>query len=164
MDILILICVGASEFAFDRLLKIVDQLCEEGIMNGNYIVAQIGVAKYIPQNYKYFEVISHSEFKEFEDKADYIISHAGTGCVIPALKKNKKVIVFPRDAKYGEHIDNHQYELAEIFSAAGFILSASNKKELIECINKINEFIPKKFQSNSKNFNQLIINFIEEMC
>ena len=57
--------------------------------------------------------------------------------------------------------------MKEIFSRYGIhtakYIILKNKKELIECIYKCNEFTPKKFVSNKKSFNELIINYIEKM-
>ncbi len=160
---MIVVSVGASEYSFDRLIKILDEICDEGIINGDEVVAQIGTSKYIPRNFKSFPLIGRDEFQEYIDKADIIITHAGTGCVVPPLKLGKKIIIFPRLAEYNEHLDNHQLELSNIFEKSGYVLCAKNKKELIECIYKCNEFTPKKFVSNKKSFNELIINYIEKM-
>lgn len=161
MDLLILVSVGASEFSFDRLLKILDELCEEEIIKSEDLIAQIGDSKYIPKNYKYFNLISREDYQEYVDKADYIITHAGTGCVVPALKQGKKVIVFPRLQKFGEHIDNHQLDLCNVFCSNGYTLCANNKNELIECIKELNDFEPKRFKSNKDKFNSLLIDYIE---
>lgn len=160
---MIVISVGASEYPFDRLIKIVDEICEEGIVNGNEIIAQIGNSNYKPKNFKSFPLIGRDEFQEYVDKAEIIITHAGTGCVVPPLKQGKKVIIFPRLAKYNEHLDDHQLELSNVFVKAGYVLCANNKEELINSIEKCSDFTPKKFESNKKNFNQLIINYIEKM-
>lgn len=160
---MILVCVGASEYKFDRLLKIIDELCDEKVIKGNEIIAQIGNTKYKPQNYSNFNLIGRKEFQMYVDQADLIITHAGTGCVVPSLKKGKKVIIFPRLEEYHEHLDNHQLDLCEAFSSAGYVLCAKNKKELEKCIKEYKEFKPKKFISNSEKFNNLIIEYIEKM-
>lgn len=160
---MIVVSVGASEYPFDRLIKIIDELCEEGIINGIEVIAQIGKANYEPKNYKSFSLIEREEFQKYVDKADIIITHAGTGCVIPPLKQGKKVIIFPRLKKYQEHLDDHQLELCDMFVNAGYGLCAQNKEELIDCLEKCKKFVPKKFISNKENFNRLIIDYIEEM-
>lgn len=157
----ILVSVGASEYGLDRLLKIIDELCDEHVLDGNNIIAQLGSAQYKPRNYKYFKLIGRDEYEKYMDNADLIISHAGTGSVIPPLKLGKKVIVFPRREKYGEHLDDHQLELANIFTDAGYTLCANDKEELKKCLNELNSFQPKAFKSNTKNMNKLIIDFIE---
>ena len=157
----ILVSVGASEFSFERLLRIIDELCEEGVLDGNHIIAQKGAASYTPEHYRSFDLIGRDEYQKYMEQADVIISHAGTGSVIPALKIGKKVIVFPRLAKYGEHVDNHQLELADVFTYAGYTLCATNKEELQACIRSLDGFTPPPFQSNTVNMNRLIIDFIE---
>lgn len=163
MDLLILVCVGASEYKFDRLLKIIDELCDENIIDSKEIIAQIGYTNYTPRNYKYFELIGRDQFQEFIDSADIVITHAGTGSVIPALKAMKKVIVFPRIERFKEHLDNHQLELSDVFTKQGYTLTANNKEELVSSILAIDKFKPKNFESNKEYINKLIIDFIDSL-
>lgn len=159
----ILISTGLSEYGFDRLLRIIDEFCDERLIDGSRIVAQGGSSKYIPRNYKVFSLIGRDEYQKYVDQADVIISHAGTGCVIPPLKLGKKVIVFPRREQYREHLDDHQLELAAAFAKAGYVLCANNKDELRYCIESVGEFIPRKFISNAANMNRLVIDFIDKI-
>lgn len=163
MDILILVCVGASEYKFDRLLKMIDELCDSKVIDGKKVVAQIGYTDYVPRNYKSFSLIGRDEFEKYLQDSTIVISHAGTGSVIPAIKLGKKVIVVPRLEEYGEHLDNHQLELRDIFTKEGYALSANNKEELSICIKNMETFSPKKFVSNNKIINQLLIEFIDKM-
>lgn len=158
---MILVCIGASEFDFSRLLQIIDNLCDKNIIKKEDIIAQIGTSNYIPKNYKYFDLIPRDEFQNYLDKCDFLISHAGTGSVVPAIKKGKKVIVFPRLSKYNEHIDDHQLELADTFTNAGYTLCAQTEEELINCIKSIHSFNPKIFISSNNKINKLIVDFIE---
>ena len=159
----ILICVGASEYGFERLLKIVDELCDEKKLDGKHIISQLGSSSYLPHNFKYFKLIGRNEYEKYVEQADVIISHAGTGSVIPPLKKGKKVIVFPRRECYGEHLDDHQLELANIFTQNGYTLCATNKAELQNCLSNIKNFVPRPFEPNTRNMNKLIIDFIENV-
>ena len=54
-------------------------------------------------------------------QADLVITHAGTGAIIGAVKQGKKVIAVPRLAKYGEHVDDHQLQIVEQFSQMNII-------------------------------------------
>ena len=157
MDLLIFITVGSSEeYKFPRLLRIVDELCDEGVIKGEEVIAQIGYTEYSPRNYKAFDMTSDEEFKELVAKADIVITHAGTGSVTSALKAHRKVIIFPRQYKYKEHLDNHQLELAALFTDKGYTLSAMDKEELKDRILHIEEFV-----SSNKKINKLVIDFIE---
>lgn len=160
---MILVCVGASEYSFERLLISIDELCDEGNIYGRDIIAQIGSSKYVPINYKSFSLIGRNDFQKYMESADIVITHAGTGSVIPSLKLGKKVIVFPRREEYGEHLDNHQLELANVLTSSGYTLCATNKKELKECILNIKNFTPKKFVSNKERMNELIIEYIDKL-
>lgn len=101
---MIFVCVGSREYQFNRLLREIDLLIDEGKITEE-VFAQIGQSDYIPQNYSFKRFLSPDEFKKYQQEANIIISHAGTGALIGALKLGKKVIAVPRLAKYGEHMD-----------------------------------------------------------
>ena len=160
---MILVCVGASEYKLDRLLEIVDRLCEKSIINGDNVIAQIGFTDYKPKHYKAFDLIGREEFQKYVEQADLVIAHAGTGCVLPPLKLGKKVIVFPRMEKYNEHVDDHQIELCDAFTSAGYTMKAESEEELIKCIKNIDRFKPKRFVSNSKRISQYLMDYIDNI-
>lgn len=147
--------------SFIRLFRILDELCEEGVLNGKDIVAQTGYDNYHSNYYQTFDYIGDDEFKTLISESDVVITHAGTGTVTSALKAHKKVILFPRLAAYDEHYDDHQLELCDLFAGGGFALCAQNKDELKECILHIDSFNPKEFISNKDNFNQLILDCLQ---
>lgn len=159
---MILISVGASNFQFDRLFQLMDEICDEKIVDGSKVVAQTGLISYQIRNYKHFEFAAYDEMDSLQNKADIIISHAGTGTVIGSLKKRKKVIVFPRLAKYKEHESDHQLDLALSFESKKYILCATNKEELINSLQSIEDFNPEPFISNTSNFLRLIECLIEK--
>lgn len=159
---MIFVCVGTSDDPFDRLLEIIDELCEKKIIKDR-VVAQIGRTSYKPRNYEFFKMTEAQKFQEYLEKADYIISHAGIGCVLSAIKMEKKVIIFPRMKKYHEHVDDHQMEMMKAFVEKGYILGATDKKQLKQAVEKIGEFEPVKFVSNNATINNLVIDYIESL-
>ncbi len=161
VDLLILVCVGGAEYKFERLLKAIDELCDIDVLKGNEIVAQIGYNDYEPRNYHSFKLCGRDEFQGYIDEAKFIITHAGTGSIVPALKQGNKIIVFPRREEYQEHLDNHQLEISELFTQQGYIMCANNSEELKEAILKVNEFKAEKFISNQNLFNQFLVDIIE---
>lgn len=56
------------------------------------------------------------------ERADIVISHAGTGSILSVLRAGKRPIVVPRRAVHGEHVDGHQDDLADYVAARGFAL------------------------------------------
>lgn len=133
---MIFVTVGSQKFQFNRLLKKVDELIESGAIKDE-VFAQIGVSDYKPKNYKYVDFTTREEFAENLDKCDLLITHAGTGVIVTALKKGKKVIAVPRLAKYGEHVDDHQIQLVKQFDDLGLIeplLDIDNIEKAIKAV------------------------------
>lgn len=159
----VLVTIGSMvEKKFTRLFNIIDELCEDGELDGTQVTAQVGFDNYQSTSFQCFDMIADEEFKSLISESDLIIAHAGTGTVISSIKLGKKVIIFPRMAEYDEHYDDHQLELAELFSKQGYVLVAKNKDELKECIRKLDEFTPVPFVSNNEKMNKLVIDFIEK--
>ena len=77
------------------------------------------------------------------DACDLVITHGGTGAIIGAVKRGKKVVAVPRLAKYGEHVDDHQIQLVEAFSKMG----------IIEACLEVNDINDALVQVRSKEFN-----------
>lgn len=117
---MIFVCLGTQTYQFDRLTKKLDNIIGEGLIKEE-VIAQIGYGEYVPQNYYYERYMSKEKFSEYQDKADLIIAHGGTGALISASKKCKNIIAVPRLSKYGEHIDDHQLQIVKILSEKGYI-------------------------------------------
>ena len=117
---MIFICTGSRQFQFNRLLEKVDELVERGYITEE-VFAQTAHSNYIPKSYSYKDFLSAEEFSEYQKKADLIISHAGTGALIGALKLGKQVIAVPRLHKYGEHSDDHQLEISNLLANEGYL-------------------------------------------
>ena len=144
---MIFVTVGAQKFQFNRLLIEIDKLIENKSIKEK-VFAQIGVSEYIPKNYEYTDFTTQDEFSEKIDEANLIITHGGTGVIVNALKKGKKVIAIPRLSKYGEHVDDHQIQLIKEFEEMNFIepvyeidelsnaIYVSNTDKIIEDIEK----------------------------
>lgn len=111
---MIFITLGSQKFQFNRLLKAVDKLVANGTITDN-VVAQIGYSDYKPQNFGYENFFDREMFAKIMDEAETVITHGGTGAIVGAVKKGKKVIAVPRLSKYGEHVDDHQLQLIEQF-------------------------------------------------
>ena len=159
---MIFVTVGSQKFQFNRLLKEIDELIENKVINEE-VFAQIGVSDYKPQNYKYKEFVTQDEFNKYLDKARLIITHAGTGVIVNAIKKGKKVIGIPRLSKFGEHVDDHQIQLLNEFANMNLIETCIDEKELKEKIQQIDNKEFKKYDSNNENFIKDIKEYIRKI-
>lgn len=159
---MIFITVGSQKFQFNRLLKAVDCLIEKKIVTDE-VFAQSGYSDYEPQNYKYKSFLDREEFAEWETKADVVITHGGTGAIIGAVKKSKKVIAVPRLAKYGEHVDDHQLQLIEQFKNQNLICGLTDCSELEEALEFVNRHEFDTYESNTEKYLENIESFLLKM-
>lgn len=81
--------------------------------------------------------------------------------MVTCLKNRKKVSVFPRMAQYDEHYDDHQLELAELFSRENHVLTALDLPQLLQCISQLDDFHPAPFLPGESAISRLVIDFIE---
>lgn len=158
---MIFLTVGSQKFQFNRLLKEIDKLIAEKNITEE-VFAQIGYSDYLPKNYKYKSFLDRNEFTNIMSKCDKVITHGGTGAIIGAVKKGKKVIAIPRLSKYGEHIDDHQLQIIMEFKKMGFIEGINNMKELKGVLKNIDSFFIKKYCSNTENIVKSIERYIED--
>ncbi|WP_231121277.1 glycosyltransferase [Motilibacter peucedani] len=55
-------------------------------------------------------------------EADVVVAHAGTGSSLGALQNGKLPVLVPRRAAFGEHVDDHQQQIADMLSGRGLAL------------------------------------------
>lgn len=154
---MIFVTLGSQKFQFNRLLIELDKLVEEKKIS-NDIFAQIGYSDYKPKNYEFKEFLDREQFSEFMDKCDTVITHGGTGAIVGAVKREKKVIAVPRLAKFGEHVDDHQLQIIDQFTDMNFIVGVKETNEIYEALEQLKTIEFKKYISNTEN----IIKSIEE--
>jgi len=65
--------------------------------------------------------------------ADVVVSHAGAGSVMEALRMRKRLIVVVND----ELMDNHQLELADAVERAGFAVKCASPAELLDGLRRV---------------------------
>lgn len=126
----IFVTVGFENFPFDRLLKIIDRGVGRGIIKDELKI-QIGTSSYIPQFCASQRFFPFEEIVERIRKADIVICHAGVGTTLLTLQSGKIPILFPRMAKYGEHIDDHQVDFARKMQDLKKVLVAYDEAELL---------------------------------
>ena len=144
---MILVTLGTQKQSFNRLLDMI----EKSNINDKIIV-QAGYTKYKSKKMKILDFVNYQEMDKLIKQADLIITHGGTGSIVTAIKQGKKVIACPRLKKYGEHVDDHQKQIVDIFSEVGYILKLDENDNLDELVQKIQtkKMIP--FKSNTTNF------------
>lgn len=157
----IFITLGSQKFQFNRLLKAVDELCEKGTVDAADVFAQIGYSDYLPKNFSYKKFLNRDEFSAEMSKAEIVITHGGTGAIIGAVKKGKKVIAVPRRAKYGEHVDDHQLQLVGQFEELQLICECDDTEKIGDALETVKKNTYKEYVSNTQRIISSIDKFIE---
>jgi len=125
---MILVLCGTQPHSFSRMLDQVEKL----LAFDKEIVIQKGHNTYVSDKINSFDFVPKEELQQLYDRADVILTHAGAGSLIDGIKKSKKIIAFPRLAKYGEHFNDHQLELCSKFKELNFIEVCYENDDLVE--------------------------------
>jgi UDP-N-acetylglucosamine transferase subunit ALG13 len=138
---MIFVVVG-TQGSFDRLVMTVDDWARERARDD--VFAQIGDGEWTPRYIQWTRYLSPVEFqRRFEDAAA-IVSHAGMGTIITALRLGKPILVMPRSGKMGEHRNDHQLATAGAFQSLGYVQAAQNEQDLHRMLDSLESFSVEK--------------------
>lgn len=157
---MILVTLGTQDKSFKRLLDAIQKQIDKGNIKDKVIV-QAGSTEYNSDDMEIFDLIDRDKFAELIKECDLLITHGGVGSILTGLKNNKKIIAAPRLSEYKEHHNDHQLEIIEKFSDAGFILPLYDFDKLDDTLKEVKKFKPNKYKSNTENMIKLIENYID---
>ena len=157
---MIFVTLGTQDKNFDRLLKAIDAEIEKGNIKEK-VVVQAGITNYKSDNMEMFDLISKDDFESLMGECDLLITHGGVGSILTGLSHGKKVIAASRLAKYKEHVNDHQLQIIEKFTKAGYILELKDFENLDKVLKKSKTFKPKQYKSNTENMVRLIEDYID---
>lgn len=159
---MIFITLGSQKFQFNRLLMKIDELIDSGVIT-EPVFAQTGYSDYCPKNFPYENFLDRDTFAEKTGESTMVITHGGTGAIIGAVKKGKKVIAVPRLVKYGEHVDDHQIQMIEQFNDMDIICACMDTEQLADSIRYAGEHTFRPYQSNTHNIIASITEYLETL-
>lgn len=106
---MIFVTIG-TQLPFDRLVLSMDAWAERN--PDVRIFAQIGPGAKIPAFMEHVEFVPPSQVAGLMREAELIVSHAGMGSVLTALRYQRPILIMPRKASLGEHRNEHQLATA----------------------------------------------------
>lgn len=131
---MIFVTVGTHEQPFDRLVSSIDELKGSGVIQEDVII-QTGYSTYEPKHCSWSKLLPYEEMVKNVKDARIVITHGGPSSFIMPLQEGKTPIVVPRQARYGEHVNDHQLEFAlEVARRQKNILVAEEVSRLEELI------------------------------
>lgn len=129
---MVFVSVGTERFPFDRLIQAVDQAASQ--LNGEPIFVQLGHSTYRPQRCQWTRILPYQDLIEQIRRARIVVCHAGAGILLLCARSGKAPIVLPRRKRFGEHVDDHQPELAMRMAQLGYVLLAERPEEIVPLI------------------------------
>ena len=138
---MVFVTVGTQANGFLRCLREVEMLIDKYNIHDE-VIAQIGHTEYATSKFKTIRFLGEEEFVGLINKADIVITHAGSGAIFKSIKSGKKIIAMARLHRYNEMVDDHQAELVKKLSMEGYIIDGS--QSLIEAWPKLINFVPRK--------------------
>jgi len=113
----IFVTVGTIKpYGFDRLLEAVDRVTSD-----DDVTWQIGESGYAPSHGTVKRSMPRSELVEHLEHCDVVVAHAGVGSILGALAAGRVPVIAARSRRFGEHIDDHQQDIARLLAARGLV-------------------------------------------
>jgi UDP-N-acetylglucosamine transferase subunit ALG13 len=133
----IFVTVG-TQLPFDRLLMAVDKWASKN--PALEIFAQIGPSDNAPVNMEFADFVPPDKANELFMKSELIVSHAGMGSILTALKYKKPILIMPRRASLGEHRNDHQLATAKWLGKRRGVIVAWDECEIGSLLDNRNTF------------------------
>lgn len=156
----IFVMFGTQDKRFDRLLN---AILASKFIKDNDVYVQLGYTKGEYEGIHCQEYYSEEELMHQIDIADLIITHAGVGAIVSALKLKKRVIVVPRLGEFKEQNNDHQVQIMERFDKQGYIIPCTDLTKLDEIVNNAYNFEPKDYVTEKQGITDEITNFINNL-
>ncbi|GAA0814668.1 glycosyltransferase [Spirilliplanes yamanashiensis] len=67
--------------------------------------------------------VPHAEMQQAMREADVVVTHAGVGSALAAMRTGKRAIYVPRRRRHSEHVDDHQVAVARELDTRGLVLA-----------------------------------------
>ncbi len=114
-----------------------------------------------------FSMLKPEEMKKYIINSSIVITHAGVGTIMECIEHNKDIIVLPRKEENGEHVNNHQEEIAFEMEKNGLLYKVDTyekmKEIVIELIKNSENKKENKYVSNNEKFNDKLIEYLKSI-
>lgn len=163
---MIFVTVGTHEQQFNRLVQMIDELKRDGVIQEEVLI-QTGYSTYEPRYCEWSQWIPYKGMFENVDKARVVITHGGPSSFIMPIQIGKTPIVVPRQAKFEEHVNNHQVKFCNaVADRYGSIIVVEDIEKLGDVISgyeKLVEKMPGAQESNNAKFCEGLEKIVEGM-
>lgn len=163
---MIFVTVGNDFRPFDRLIKKMDEIAP---LFPGPIVIQTGCSGYPVQNATHFDFVPFDTALEYIKNSQLVVSHAGIGTIILCKEYGIPILIFPRKKKYGEHMNDHQLEIAGALERRGdenvyVVYEEDQLKERILSVSRTALKPSPALNAGKNNLVRAIRQFLEASC
>ena len=116
----VVVTLGTHDrYRFPRLLTRLVEILPQAID----VLWQVGatVIGKMPAGARY--QVPSAELRQAMREADVVIAHAGVGSALAAMQAGRRALLVPRRRVHGEHVDDHQVEMARELSRRGLVVA-----------------------------------------
>jgi len=114
---MIYVTVGTMFLDFPRLIEAMDEIART---RDEDVIIQTGMGATVPKYASHFDFRDREEVQAIQNRARMIVCHAGIGAVQDALAVRRPIVVAPRLKRWGEHMNDHQLDLARAVESRGW--------------------------------------------
>ena len=148
---------------FPRLVGAVERLKAQGVIRDEVLLQVGGVNGFKSEVCRVVRFLPPDEFEQALREASVVVSHPGCGTLIQTLAAGKVPVGMPRRKHYGEHVDDHQIELAQTLAAEGRVILADGVDELPAAIEKARSRSAQSGANPPRRMFELVSRAIEEL-
>jgi UDP-N-acetylglucosamine transferase subunit ALG13 len=127
---MIFVTCGSSHFGFDRMMEALAAL------PAGELEVQHGPSQ-PPPGAAGVPFLPFAELVARIEAADIVVSHAGVGSILCAIRAGHTPVIFPRLKRFGETVDDHQEELAEALARQGTAIVVRSSHDLMRAVDTV---------------------------
>lgn len=129
---MIFFTLGTERYPFARLVGVAEEVAQ--LRPDEEVFVQIGHHPDPPRGCRWERFLPFEEFAACIARARVVVSHAGAGTILTCAVQGRIPIVLKREWSRGEHVDDHQSQLASRMSELDCIILTGNPRETLEAI------------------------------
>jgi UDP-N-acetylglucosamine transferase subunit ALG13 len=122
---------GFPDQPFDRLVKAMDSYAKQ---SKEKIVIQKGTSRLETKAAVSFSFANDNDMDSLFQEATVVVAHAGIGTILDARRSKKKIVLVPRCREFGEHSNDHQFEIARALNNSDGVWVVENVDDLPKAI------------------------------
>lgn len=115
------VTLGTLHFPFDRLLSRLREVLPLEVD----VLWQVPYTSAVELPGRVVRTLPHDELEAVMRDADVVVCHSGIGSALAALSAGKCPVLVPREVSFGEHVDDHQRQVATVLEARGLVVTCA---------------------------------------